>query len=75
MKIIDNSEIKFANKVRDDSLAKAISNINETKIIKTKEFDKKLKKFVVKQKKFDHLKVIRSPKGEVMLWEIYYNSV
>jgi len=48
MKIIDNSEIKLANKVRDDSFAKAISNINETEIIKTKEFDEKLNKLPLK---------------------------
>lgn len=75
MKIIDNAEIKLANKVRDNSLAKAISNINETEIIKTKEFDKKLNKLVVIKRKFDYLRVIRNTKGEIVLWEIYYKSV
>jgi len=75
MKIIDNSEIKLANKVRDDSFAKAISNINETEIIKTKEFDEKLNKLVVIKRKFESLKVIRNTKGEIVLWEIYYKAV
>lgn len=52
IKIIDESKIKLANKVRDDSLKAHIKSCDS--------------------KKVKHVKVIRSAKGELILWETHY---
>ena len=52
IKIIDESELKIKNKVRDESLEKYLKSCDETKV--------------------KHVKVIRSVKGEVILWETHY---
>ena len=52
IKIIDESKIKLANKVRDDSLKAHINSCDS--------------------KKVKHIKIIRSPKGELILWETHY---
>jgi hypothetical protein len=54
VKIIDDSELKVKNKVRDESLDKHCKSCDP--------------------KKVDHVKVIRSAKGEVILWETHYKE-
>ena len=49
IKIIDESKLKLANKIRDDSLAKHIKSCDP--------------------KKVKQITVIRSQKGEVILWK------
>lgn len=52
IKIVDESELKLANNVRDESLDKHCKSCDP--------------------KKVDHIKVIRSVKGEVICWETHY---
>tara|TARA_R110000803_G_C11930475_1_gene315382 strand:+ start:902 stop:1111 length:210 start_codon:yes stop_codon:yes gene_type:complete len=52
IKVIDESELKFKNKVRDDSLEKHLKSCDP--------------------KKVSHVNVIRSAKGEVLLWETHH---
>ncbi len=52
IKIVDESELKVKNKLRDDSLTKHCKSCDP--------------------KKVDHIKVIRSVKGEVICWETHY---
>tara|TARA_R110000764_G_scaffold15539_2_gene44024 strand:+ start:445 stop:627 length:183 start_codon:yes stop_codon:yes gene_type:complete len=51
IKVIDESELKIKNKVRDESLEKHLKSCDP--------------------KKVKHVKVIRSVKGEVILWETH----
>ena len=55
IKIIDESKIKLANKVRDDSLKAHIK--------------------LCDSKKVSHVKLIRSAKGELILWETHYKEI
>tara|TARA_R110000751_G_scaffold173556_1_gene280014 strand:- start:34 stop:198 length:165 start_codon:yes stop_codon:yes gene_type:complete len=52
IKVIDESELKIKNKVRDESLEKHVKSCDP--------------------KKVSHVKVIRSVKGELILWETHY---
>jgi len=52
IKVIDESELKIKNKVRDESLEKHVKSCDP--------------------KKVSQVKVIRSVKGELILWETHY---
>jgi hypothetical protein len=78
--IIDLSEIKISNKIRDDSLIKFCKEFDVDKIREsiTQILDKDgvgTGKTKIIKSKFHHLNLIRSVKGELQAWEIHYKVV
>tara|TARA_R110000803_G_scaffold55853_1_gene112900 strand:+ start:414 stop:686 length:273 start_codon:yes stop_codon:yes gene_type:complete len=80
-KIIDDCEIKLANKIRDDSFTKFCNENNCTDIIIAKrqiKEDKALNqkaKVITTKHKIDHIEVKRSYKGEIQCWHIIYKEI
>lgn len=68
--IIDDCNFKLDNKIRDDSLKKLCKEFDHNKIIKS--IDRKGKEV---KSKFHHIKILRSPKGELQAWEIHYKKI
>lgn len=73
-KIIDDYDIKYPNKIRDDSFEKFCKENNCKDIIEITVTDEDGNKTAVKNR-IDHVKVKRSYKGEIQSWHIHYKVV